>query len=366
MPSIQAAGARRPVLKRATPPGALTNPATNPNTPGVPAAAGGIQRGGRIVNQQRRNGTAVSTTQPGEFRPRGNTPVNPQDAFRGTRILPGTLGHHNRNSNQARQILGGAQLSPQEFEASGAANEARGLSLDSLRGLSNRRSETDLAADALDIVRERRAPQLQQDLRLVGQRAAALGRVGAGVTTNELTDVFTQRQRDEDFLTREVLNDAATRQFGNDALTAQILGQGAGRLRGEDLAESQFEFGTQSAAAQLALQRALGLESINNNEFQRGVTTRNETRAERGREDALAQQGIENRIRELTLGDQLKNSELNRELARSGLIGQLSRPDVGALERIGTERGSRGSNTADIFSQIAINRGTRGTKQRRT
>ncbi len=66
-----------------------------------------------------------------------------------------------------------------------------------------------LASDMYGVLEERAKPQFEQRLRSVGQRAAALGRVGAGLTTSELGDVELQHNRDLDLSRRQLAAEGA-------------------------------------------------------------------------------------------------------------------------------------------------------------
>ena len=66
-----------------------------------------------------------------------------------------------------------------------------------------------LASDMYGVLEERAKPQFEQRLRSVGQRAAALGRVGAGLTTNDLTDVETQHNNNLDLSRRQLAAEGA-------------------------------------------------------------------------------------------------------------------------------------------------------------
>ena len=66
-----------------------------------------------------------------------------------------------------------------------------------------------LAQDMYGVLEERANPGFEQRLRSVGQKAAALGRVGAGLTTSELGDVETTHNRDLDLSRRQLAAEGA-------------------------------------------------------------------------------------------------------------------------------------------------------------
>ena len=150
---------------------------------------------------------------------------------------------------QAGQETAGATVGPfggigaGQFGSQGDTAAARaGISQD-LGALRGGPSRGELAAQTFEQIQQRGAPQFQRELRDVGARAASLGRVGAGVTTNELTDVFTQRQRDLDLTKRGLATDAAGLERG-DLLNTLGASQGvAGQLFGQDIGEAGFQQG---------------------------------------------------------------------------------------------------------------------------
>lgn len=249
-----------------------------------PTASGRLQGTQGQVNQAQAN---VAGFQPGQF----------QGIQAGT--APGGLDQARQNIGQAqlgqfgaiegpqfggaRNLLGqagqetaGATVGPfagigtGQFGSQADTAAARaGISQD-LGALRGGPSRGELAAQAFEQIQERGAPQFQRELRDVGARAASLGRVGAGVTTNELTDVFTQRQRDLDLSRRGLATEAAGLERGDllntlgasQSVGGQLFGQDVGEagfqqgLRGEARGERGFQAGQAGQEAQRALQRA--------------------------------------------------------------------------------------------------------------
>jgi hypothetical protein len=66
-----------------------------------------------------------------------------------------------------------------------------------------------LASDTFAQIQERSQPGFEQALRGATQKAAAMGRRGAGMTTNELGDITTQRERELALAGRDLSIDAA-------------------------------------------------------------------------------------------------------------------------------------------------------------
>ena len=164
--------------------------------------------------------------------------------FGGARGLLGQAGQETARATVGQ--FGGIGAGAFGTGADTAAARA-GISQD-LGALRGGQSRGDLAAQAFGLIQERGAPQLQREFREVGQKAAALGRIGAGVTTTELGDVFTTRQRDLDLTKRGLALDAAGLEKG-DLLNQLQASQGvAGQLFGQDVGEAGFQQGLRGEA----------------------------------------------------------------------------------------------------------------------
>jgi len=228
------------------------------------------------------------------------TPINPAQSYRGQTITPVA-------SPQLQQLQGYTQGAAQQV--------AQGP------------DRTALAQRAFDLYRQSTEPAYQQQLRQVGQRAAALGRVGAGLTTSELGDVATLRNR-------------ALAQTGED-----LALQASGQTLQDRLAQLQ---GLQGAQAQEYGQEAAG---------------RGELRGERGYTDQLAQEAQQNDINQQMLQDQFLNSATGRytsELNTLGDLGYGGQPG-GTLLGAGQQYGQNASNAyagvGDLLQQYFLNRG---------
>lgn len=104
-----------------------------------------------------------------------------------------------------------------------------------------------LAAQTFQQLTDASAPQYQQDLRSVGQRAAQYGRIGSGVTTSELGDVALQRQKYLGNLAAQLATQSAGQTLADRQLTYQdLLGE-----RGYQQGTSQQAFDNALAAAGL-------------------------------------------------------------------------------------------------------------------
>lgn len=91
-----------------------------------------------------------------------------------------------------------------------------------------------LAGDALTQLEERSQPAFDQQIRSVGQKAAALGRIGSGVTTNEIGDLALARERELALTRRELATQAAGSQLADQLDQAGAISGGVGQLAGLD------------------------------------------------------------------------------------------------------------------------------------
>lgn len=129
--------------------------------------------------------------------------------------------------------------------------------LDKMLGMDPDRAK--LAGDTYNLLAERTAPERDMQLRQVGQKAAALGRVGAGMTTNDLTGVQQGYDRMLDQSRRELSTDAAQRAL-DDRSKKLSAAQGLGdSFAGQDTAAGGLNLGY----AQLGSQNAQN--AFNNN-----------------------------------------------------------------------------------------------------
>lgn len=242
----------------------------------------------------------------------------------------------NRLLGGAEGAVNGSTLNTGNFTASGDADRARQMLMDSLGSVMGGPDRGKLAADALALEQERTNPLYEQELRRVGQRASALGRVGAGMTTNDLTDVFSQRQRDLDILKRSLANDAAGQTMADNLSRFGAVSGAAGQLRGEDLAGSNFNFGVDQARAANGLGRASALGSIANQRF--GV-------AQAGRADAES-----DRAYRTALGSTNAGLALNRASAFQGLDANRFSREAAQRDELRGERSYQAGQNQQAFN----------------
>ncbi len=184
----------------------------------------------------------------------GYAAINPNDSYSGDA------------ASMLRSVQGAGGLN----YSADTAGVRSGL-VKSLENLDTAPNRGELAAGQYDLLTRRSQPQFEQELRQVGQKAAALGRVGAGMTTSDLGTV---QQRREEALANErqrLALEAAGLEMG-DRLSRVQAGQGVlGQLGGLD--EAQAAAAYRSAGLGLDASRTL---------FDQGSRLRDEARGERG------------------------------------------------------------------------------------
>jgi hypothetical protein len=195
-----------------------------------------------------------------------------------------------------------------------------------------------LAADSFQLIQDEQAPRRAMGFQDVGRRAAALGRVGAGMTTNDLTGLEQDYTRQDNLTKRDLALRAAGDTLQDRLGIAGALQGGFNTLFGADRDSADFGMRAGSAAASAAANKAgllgslagqkygMGSDLRNEargergtrrnfelDEFDRGSRLRDELRGERGYQTDAAQQGIENAIRQRALEEQLLGNEVGRD-----------------------------------------------------
>lgn len=185
-----------------------------------------------------------------------------------------------------------------------------------------------LAAQNFQLLRDSTQPQYDAAVRQVGANAAKFGRIGAGMTTNELTSLDQSRER--------------------------------------DLLQAQKGLSLDAAGSTLADRQAIlsSLGGLEGQQYGEGASGRNELRGERGYQTDFAQQGLTNEQNRLGLEDTLTNSEFgrNQERARTlAAIGGSSDPTAalgGQADYYGGQAGASGQSVAELLANAAYQRGT--------
>jgi hypothetical protein len=222
------------------------------------------------------------------------------------------------------------------YDPAGDTQDVRSMILERLQQ-ADRPDRYGIAANAFELMRQRSDPAYDQALRKVGQKNAALGRLGSGMVTSELMDVTAQRERDLSFAQRDLALEAAGLSLQDELSRLGAAQDVYGQFSGSDRADAGLKMDLRNEArgerqAKLAygldradLQRGIfgdmaGLES---QRFGQDVTGRNEYRAERDYQSQQAQQAIENAARQRMLEEQIFGNDFDRNLRATSIYGGL-------------------------------------------
>jgi hypothetical protein len=227
-------------------------------------------------------------------------------------------------------------------EAAGNSKEAQQLRtklMGMLDNLSNAPDRLELAADALRIQRELTAPQWQQDLRHVGAQAAALGRIGSGMTTNELTDLTLAREKALGLFGQQLANQASG-QILDDRLN--IFGAGAGL---------QNQFAGQDAQRANLLQGNAGILS----QQAQAIAANQQQNAARALQAAMANQGANLSAAQSNQGANLQAdlSNAQRAAAASQARASMGLQQAGLFQNLAGTSAGMATNTAQFNAQQA-------------
>jgi hypothetical protein len=162
--------------------------------------------------------------------------------------------------NSLLSKMGGMTGAP-SFQAGGDTQKVRGLTLDQLMKTLEGTDRGQLAADAYGIMEERSRPEFDQRVRALGQKTAALGRIGSGIYGSNLTDLNSERERELGLNRRELANTSAGQTlsdrlaqldaargvggdfFGQDATTSQINSANRAREFDQNMDLTRFSYG---------------------------------------------------------------------------------------------------------------------------
>jgi hypothetical protein len=265
----------------------------------------------------------------------------------------------------------------------GDTQNLRGQVLSGVSGLNSSPNRQQLASDAFKLLQEQSQPQYEQDLRGVGQKAAALGRIGSGMTTSDLGDVAQRRNEYFGQQARGLAGDAASQQLqdqlnrlsatqgaygqlaGQDVTAAQVGQQGqalglqgqqfasnlANQAFGQQSANRDYAFGLDNAQNALAFNRAGLTQSLANQGLQggnylSGLAGQTFGMGQGLRGENLAQQGLRNQFQTGQYGANLQG--LN---ALGGLEGQRFGQNQQLTQDVRGERGYQNDLANQAFQQ---------------
>ena len=151
-----------------------------------------------------------------------------------------------------------------------------------------------LAEESLALLEDRSRGGFEQAQRQLGQRAAALGRIGSGMTTTGLSDLGLARERELSLARRELANETAGLRLSDEldqlGATQSVFGSFAGADQAEEAARiervkamleggslqlgvAQGESRAQEANANVGLQRASQMAGLGNDTWRRATET---------------------------------------------------------------------------------------------
>lgn len=144
---------------------------------------------------------------------------------------------------QQGDISGGPEINAGSYDTGPEAARARQLSMGALENVMTGPDRGAIAAARLAQFDRQSAPALQQQFTDVGRRAAALGRLGSGMTTSNLGDIFTAHQGQRNDLQERLALASADQELGDRMGRLNAASGFGGQLRGEDLGEAGFRQG---------------------------------------------------------------------------------------------------------------------------
>lgn len=153
--------------------------------------------------------------------------------------LTGARGYLGQAAN-AGTSGGVAYTGPSAITYGADTTNVRGQLAGQLGGLSSAPDRASLAAQAFEQMQARNQPNREREYRAAGQRVAALGRVGAGMTTNDLNDLTANFNREDTLAQRDLALEAAQRSLDDRLNVTGALQSGFGALAGQDTTSAGF------------------------------------------------------------------------------------------------------------------------------
>jgi len=252
-----------------------------------------------------------------------------------------------------------------------------------------------LAADTFDILSQRAAPGREKAVRELGQKTAALGRVGSGIYGSNLTDLQTNFDTEDALSKRQLATESAGQTLADriQSLSALqgvsgALGSGyAGALRAAQQADSDKfnrlfdltrdisaresdQYGRAAADRNFAAGRESELYGRRRGEygdllgaesqlFGQGQSARDELRGERGYQGALEADAIRRRTSQRDAEESyLDSAERRRQAEIGGLSGAFGGQPTGLQTQISQGLSAQGadaiSGAGDWLSQYLL------------
>lgn len=237
------------------------------------------------------------------------------------------------NESRYRKVFGEAQDGGRYLDAQDAA----------VKGLGGP-SRTELAKQALADLEAQSDKTLQARYRGIGQKNAALGRIGSGMVTTDLSDALVESNRALAEARRGLARDVSEGDISDrfrrvDATSGLRRGESgiASGLRGENFERqrSAIDYGGRDASQDIGNEydELSAAGQLEDRIFGQGQMNRGEFRTERGYQQGRRQQSLDDRIRQR----ELENAERRERAIRANMLLQAggSVPNLEDLLRAG-------------------------------
>jgi hypothetical protein len=202
-------------------------------------------------------------------------------------------------------------------------NRLAGLTTGAAEALAGGPNLREAAGEHLRLFEEQSQPAFERALQDVGRRAGAWGRLGAGMTTSELGDVTTLRERAIGQERRRLAAELAEAEEGQRQGRVGTLGALEGQIYGQE------------------------------------AGARGELRGERGYQSGVAREAQEDRIRQRMLEEALLQGQFGRQA-------EAARLQLGASGLYGGQAGESSDAVSRLLEQLALMESMRAGGRRRT
>ena len=177
-----------------------------------------------------------------------------------------------------------------------------------------------LAESTFNRLRQSTEPAFQKELQGVGQKAAALGRLGAGMTTSDLGDVVQRREQGLTYEAGRLADEAAGKSLDDRLNVAGARLGASGQFTDEDLGRS----GAYRSLSDLTYGQGRGLrdeERMDDDRgFERDAYMRNELRGERDFQNNMSKEAFDQMVRQRSLEEMLLNGEFGRDMDYTSML----------------------------------------------
>jgi hypothetical protein len=282
-------------------PGMAGVPTAQPTQPGAPVAmplSGNMAIGG--TNQ-------IAAT---------FSPYTATDNLRNKQISPLTNPVVSGVTNAAGSAYGGALAGVRSTDPNSAeASQARAMALGDLQNLGGP-DRGQIAEDTLRRLISSTEPEYQKRVQGVGRDAARFGRLGSGVTTTNLGDLASERDRYIAETSGALASEAADKSLADRLGVFDARLRGSGQFTNEDLARGSFGLNRAATESDIGSRYA----DLGDRLYDRDLTERQEYRGERDFQNQMQQQSQQDYINQRTLEEMLLNGEWGRDMGYTQML----------------------------------------------